>query len=185
MSNGLRRCAIGAALAITAPAFAADAPTDRGWFLEANVLDVESSSGDSPFTFDGEEAGAAVTSGYAFTRNFALQASYHDFGEHSATDCPAAVCTAVPHGDLADIRGLSIAALGTWRVAPAVEAFGKIGVLATDADFERAGFDDTDRGALVGAGVGVWVTPRWRVNLQIERADFDFESAGLGATYRF
>jgi hypothetical protein len=184
MSSGLSRYVLGAGLAFTVPAWSADAP-ERGWLVEANVLEARSSDGKAPFTFDGEESAVSFGGGYAFNKYFALQGTYHDFGEHAATDCPAPVCTAVPHGDLADIRGLSIAAVGTWHVSPSVELFGKLGVLGWRADFERAGFDETDRGALAGVGVGISATPQWRINVQYERADFDLESAGVGVTYRF
>ncbi len=185
MNRGLLQCVVGIGFAVAAPAWSADSPAGEGWFLDANVLEVRSSEGKAPFTFDGKEGGAALTGGYAFTKHLALQGGYYEFGEHAATDCPAPLCTVVPRGDLADIRGLSLAAVGTWRVAPAVEVFGKLGVLDYRADFERAGFEDEDRGALVGAGVGFSVSPSWRISLQYERADFDLEWAGVGMTYRF
>jgi hypothetical protein len=185
MSRKWLHCVLGAGLGISAPAWSADSPAEQGWFLEANVLQVQSSGGKAPFTFDGEEQGLALSGGYAFTKHFAVQAGYYDVGEHAATDCPAPVCTAVPHGDLADIQGVSVAAIGSWRIGEAVEVYGKLGVLGWETDFTRAGFKDTDRGALVGAGVGIWATPRWRINVQYERADFDLESAGIGMTYRF
>jgi hypothetical protein len=185
MSKQVSRVALSVALAVAAPAWSADTPAERGWSLEANVLEVQSSEGKTPFTFDGEETGVALAGSYSFTPHLSIQAAYYDLGSHFVTDCPAPLCTAVPHGDVADLRGLSVAAVGTWRIAPAVELFGKVGVLATDTDFTLSAYEDTDRGALVGAGVGVWATPRWRINVQVERADFDLESAGVGMTYRF
>lgn len=176
---------IGAGLVLAAPVWSQDTARERGWSLEANVLEVESSEGKQPFRFEDEETGVAIAGSYAFAKHFALQGAYYDLGQHFVTDCPAPICTAVPHEDLADIRGLSVAAVGSWRVAPAVEIFGKLGVLASETDFELSGYEDTDRGALVGAGVGIWATPRWRINVQVERADFDLESAGVGMTYRF
>ena len=184
MSKGLSLVAIGVASLLAVPAWSAEAP-ERGWSLEANVLEVQSSEGKTPFTFDGEETGVALAGTYSFTKHLGIQTAYYDVGSHVATDCPAPVCTAVPHGALADIRGVSVAAVGTWRVAPIVEVFGKVGVLAANTEFRLTGFEETDRGALVGAGVGIWATPRWRINVQVERADFDLESAGVGMSYRF
>lgn len=185
MRTRLLHAAVGIGIAVAVPAWSADTPAERGWFLDANVLKARSSEGKAPFTFDGDQTAMSLTGGYAFSKHFALQGGYHRFGEHAATDCPAPICTAVPHDDIADIRGVSVAAVGLWRVAPAVEVFGKVGVLDWRADFERAGFEQDDSGVLVGAGVGFLVTPNWRVNVQYERADFDLESAGLGVTYRF
>lgn len=185
MTNRSMRFAFGSALVIAAPVLAADAPEERGWYVEANVATVASSGSQSPFVFDDDESGWSLAGGYAFNRHFALQAGYHDFGTHFATDCPAPICTAVPHEDRVAIEGLSIVAIGTWPVTANVELFGKLGVLGWDADFELAGGDDQDRDALVGAGVGLRLSPRWRLNVQYERVDFDLESASLGASIRF
>jgi hypothetical protein len=185
MSNAFSALAIGVGLTLTVSAHSAEPLAERGWSLEANVLDVQSSEGKMPYTFDGEETGIGLAGAYSFTKHLGLQTTYYDLGSHFATECPAPICTAVPHGDVADLRGLAVAAVGTWRVAPLVEVFGKVGVLATHTDFAVSGFEDSDRGALVGAGVGIWATPRWRINVQVERADFDLESAGVGMSYRF
>lgn len=185
MGKQFSRLVIGAGLALAAPAWSQDEPAERGWSLEANVLAVESSEGNLPLRFDDEEGGAAVAGTYSFSKHFALQGTYYDLGDHFVTDCPAPICTAVPHEDFAAIRGLSLAAVGSWRVTPAIEIFGKLGVLGTKTDFAFNGYDETDRGALVGAGVGIWATPHWRINVQVERADFDLKSAGVGLSYRF
>jgi hypothetical protein len=179
--------AVGAALILAVPAWPADAPAERGWFVEASVLETESAGGAAPFTFDGEDTGVALGGGYRFTKHLGVHATYYDFGRHAATDCPAPICTAVPHDFSSDVRALSVAALGTWRVAPALEVFAKIGVLGSDTELDLAGVDESDSGALFGAGVGIWATPRFRINVQYERADHDLEleSAGLGVTYRF
>jgi hypothetical protein len=103
-----------------------------------------SSGGGAPFTFEGDESGRAISGGYAFSRHCALQATHYDSGEHFATDCPAPICTAVPNTHFADVTGLAVAAVGTWRLAPALEIFGKVGVLGWDTDFD-----------LESAGVGM------------------------------
>ncbi len=187
MSNVLSRIAYGIGIALAVPAWSADAPQQRGWSLEAQVLEAESSEGELPLRFADEQTGVSIAGNYAFTKHLALQGGYYDLDRHFVTDCPAPICTAVPHEDSADIRGVSLAAVGTWRIAPAVEVFGKLGVLAADSDFQRAERSETDRGSLVGVGVGIWATERWRINVQVERAnlDFDLKSAGVGMTYRF
>jgi hypothetical protein len=174
-------------MALAVPAWSADAPQQRGWSLDAQVLEVESSQGELPLRFADEQTGVSIGGSYSFTKHFALQAGYYDLDRHFVTDCPAPICTAVPHEDVADIRGVSLAAVGTWRIAPAIEIFGKLGVLASESDLQRLGLQETDRGALVGAGVGIWATERWRINVQVERtdADLELESAGVGMTYRF
>lgn len=187
MRKGITSMVIGAALVLAVPAWAADAPTERGWFVEASVLETDSAGGPRPFTFDGEDTGFTLGGGYRFTKHFGLQATYYDLGRHYATDCPAPICTAVPHDYSSDVSALSVAALGSWRVAPALEVFAKIGVLGSDAELNLAGVDESDSGALFGAGLGIWATPRFRINVQYERTDHDLEleSAGIGVTYRF
>lgn len=177
---------LGVALLTLATTALADSSASRGWFLEAHAIDVESSDEQDAFVFDGDESGGYIAGGYAFSRVFALQGGYYRFGDHAATDCPSTlVCTAVLHDDVVDIEGVSLAAIGSWRVTETVELYGKLGVLAWDADFERTGEDESGRDAIAGVGVGIWLSPQWRLNLLYERVDFDLESAGLGATFRF
>lgn len=185
MKTRLSRSLSVALLTLSATALA-DSTETRGWFLEANAIDVESSDAQDTFVFDGEEAGGYFAGGYAFSRVFALQGGYYRFGDHAATDCPSTlICTAVLHDDVVDIEGVSFAAIGSWRVTETIELYGKLGVLAWDADFDRGGDDASGRDAIAGAGVGIWLSPQWRLNLLYERVDFDLESAGLGATFRF
>lgn len=174
-----------ALLTLTSTALA-DSTAPRGWFLEANAIDVESSGEQNAFVFDGDESGAYLAGGYAFSRVFALQGGYYRFGDHAASDCPSTlVCTAVLHDDVVDLEGVSLAAIGSWRVTDTLELYGKLGVLAWDADFTVTGGDKSGRDAIAGVGVGIWVSPQWRLNLLYERVDFDLESAGLGMTFRF
>jgi opacity protein-like surface antigen len=189
--------AVGGILTVSAGVASAQARDDRGWFLEASVLEVDSSgnaetsflpvTSSVPFPFAGENPGFAIKGSYAFTRLFGLQAGYYDFGEHSAWQgCPfgMACATVVLPPVRVHMAGLSLAAVGTWHATERVELFGKLGILRGEVDFGRVP-DDRDSGMLRGAGVGVWLTERWRLDAQYERVDFDFESAGIGATYRF
>jgi hypothetical protein len=187
MRKGISSLIVGVASTLAVPAWSADSPTERGWFVEAGVLETESAGGEAPFTFAGEDTGFTLGGGYTFTKHLGLQAVYYDAGRHAATDCPAPLCTAIPHDLTPDVRALSVAALGTWRVAPALEIFGKVGVLGSKAELDAPAADESDSGALVGAGLGIWATPRFRINLQYERSDHDLEleSAGVGVTYRF
>jgi hypothetical protein len=67
----------------------------------------------------------------------------NDLGAPLAGRCPAPVGATAPHLQIAGIRGASIAALGAWRVAPAVEVFANVGVPGSDAGIERAGHERT------------------------------------------
>ncbi len=183
------RALAGMALAGFASAIAAAEPRDRGWSIEANVLEAESSGEHALYLFDSREPGRSVRGSYAFSRHFALQAGYYDLGEHVALGCRVLVCPAVfppvQPDQPVDIAGVSLAAVGTWPVTDRLELFGKLGVLGWDADFQTSGVEESDRGALASVGVGIWVSPKWRLDVQYEHVDFDLESAGIGATYRF
>lgn len=188
MNKGLGSIVGAIALSLTAPAWSAGAAEQPGWFIEGSVLEAASAKGESPFVFDDEKPGIAIGGGYGFTKHLSLAAFYHELGEHTAVKtCTAEPCTLELAQPETDIRGLSVAAIGTWRVARIVEVFGKVGVIGTRADYEGTTPDDSDRGALFGAGVGIHATPHWRINVLYERADHDLEleSAGVGVTYRF
>jgi opacity protein-like surface antigen len=195
--------AVGGALAVSAAVASAQAPDDRGWLLEASVLEVHAPGyrewpvGD---VFRHEKRGLAVKGGYAFARHFALQAGYSDFGARQqlvSWRCPdGRACATVvlpPSRVRVDLETLSFAALGTWQATDKVDLFGRVGVVRANMRVESssasgalsASRNDRERGTLRGAGVGVWLAPRWRLDVQYERVDFDFESAGIGATYRF
>lgn len=188
MNKGLWCIAGSVGLCLVAPASAADAPAQQGWFVEARVIEAESAGGEEPFRFDDERTGYTIGGGYAFTKHLSIEAAYHDLREHEARNlCTLQPCAPETAFSPVDIRALSVAAIGTWRVAPSVEVFGKLGVLGSRADYDVPESDDTDSGALVGAGVGIYVTPRWRINVLYERVDhtLDLDSAGVGMTYRF
>lgn len=188
MNERLRSILGAVGLSLTAPAWWAQAQEPRGWFVEATVLEAASAKGEAPYVFDDETSGIVIGGGYGFTKHLSLAASYHELGEHTAVrTCTAQPCTLELSEPETDIRGLSVAAIGTWHIARIVEVFGKVGVLGTRADYNGAAPDDSDRGALFGAGVGIHATPNWRINVLYERADHDLEieSAGVGVTYRF
>lgn len=189
MRKGSWSIAGGIGLILTVPAWSADVPDQKGWFIAASVLEADSAGGEEPVAFDDERTGVSLGGGYAFTKHLALEAAYQELGEHTVTTaCSTQPCLLALYPDRsADVRTLSVAAIGTWRVAPIVEVFGKVGVLGSSADYRHEEPADTDRGALVGAGIGILATPRWRINVQYQRADHDLEldSAGVGVTYRF
>jgi hypothetical protein len=207
MNAGLHLAVVGV-LVVAPPVASAQSPDDRGWFLEASVLEVDSSAYQErrvshpnffqqyvlQSAFSGaDRRGFAVKGSRAFTRHFALQAGYYELGELSAPwqcvgiGCPTPLVPVPPTA--AELEAFSLAAVGTWPLSERVDLFGKLGTFRVDLDvapsFPLAPQDDRGREVLRGAGVGVWLTPRWRLDMQYERADIAFESLGIGATYRF
>ena len=182
----LSRFSLGCALWIAPGAFVTAAETDRGWSVEADVLDVESMGTVSGFTFQGEESGLSLGLGYAFNRHLAVEANYHQWGEHFATDCPVPLNCIVQNADGIDVSGLSVLVVGVWPITGKLEVYGKLGAMGWDADFKQFPSDDTGRDAVYGIGIGAWLSPSWRLKLGYEKVDdLDLRYAGLGLTYRF
>lgn len=171
-------------LALLAPAVAlAEAP---GFFIEADVRDVDASGEISGFTLDDDDAGASLSLGFAFNRYFSLQVGYHNLGSHYATDCPPPLVCIVNNVDEVDVSAWSAAATASWPFAENFEVFGTVGAMDWEADFSVfPGRDDSSTDWLYGAGAAWWPTPSWRLGLSWERVDFDFDSIKLAVRYQF
>lgn len=92
--------------------------------------------------------------------------------------CAAGVALALAAPAFAGDAPSEVAVQRVWRVAPAAEVFGEIGVLATQTQFALSSFDYTQRRTIE-------VAPPWRLDEQLEHAALDLASAGAGAAYRF
>lgn len=140
--------------------------------------------------------------GYRFSRYFALDAGYVDFGEAKATVTDFA-------GTSGQFRfkanGISASALGSLPLGN-WQPFLKLGLLSADVDASLAGvsngtpfaFKGSDSGGftlLWGIGGDVTLTERWRLKFELDYADSvgDDESTGqthilstsVGIAYRF
>jgi hypothetical protein len=75
------------ALLLLAGPVVAETP-GQGWFVEADISDVDASGVISGFTVDDDDIGASIALGFAFNRYFSVQVGYEDLGSYLATDCP-------------------------------------------------------------------------------------------------
>ena len=157
-----------------------------GWFVEADVRQVDASGIVSGIAVDDDGTGASIGLGYAFNRHFALLGSYHDMGSFAASDCPPPLlCVTINYGEV-DVSGFSLVGTASLPLSETFELFGTAGVLDWDADFSAFPIgDDSRTDVLYGAGAAWWPAPEWRFSLNFERVDFDLDSIRLGVRYQF
>lgn len=136
-----------------------------------------------------DDASYAVGAGYAFTRNFSLEAAYQDFGSHSGeTDCPPDfACLVIPVPTKADLTGISLSMIGSMPITDRLDVYGKIGFVSWDVDFDgiSSAFDDSGEDLLYGAGLRGSINDHWHVFAEYRRVDLDISTAGIGLSYRF
>jgi OOP family OmpA-OmpF porin len=131
----------------------------------------------------------ALGAGYGFSGNFSVQASYVDFGSHYAeTDCPPGFsCLVIPVPTEADMTGIALSLTGKLPLARNLDAYGKIGLLSWDVEFDdiSAAFDTSGEDLLYGAGLRWSVANHWDLFAEYERVDLDLDTASIGVSYRF
>lgn len=125
--------------------------------------------------------------GYRVNPNFAVEASYIDFGEVSARG----QTFGVPFSVRASATAWGVAALGILPVGQ-LSLFGKMGLLMTDAKASASGIggsfsdSETDTGLHIGFGAMVDVTPAFSIRAEWEREDEnEIDMMTLGIQVRF
>jgi opacity protein-like surface antigen len=133
---------------------------------------------------DDEDNSWKIVGGYRFLDNFAVEASYVDFGEMSA---PLLTGTGVPFS--AEAKGFTAFGVGMIPV-PFFDLFAKVGVARIDAETRGLATNSDDNTTEFAYGGGAqW---RWRnlaVRAEYEKFDTDvvgdLDLISLGATYTF
>jgi OmpA-OmpF porin, OOP family len=121
-----------AALALTA-AMAAQADVQPGFYMGAGIgstkIDDDGFDG-AGIDFDDSDTGFKVFGGYSFSQNFAIEATYFDFGEASGRfeDFVGPVSFDV------GVSGLSASAVGVLPLSDMFSVFGKLGYASYDVD---------------------------------------------------
>ena len=171
-----------------------DADLDLGSALDSAGYDVISSSSDD------SDIGYKVYAGYQFNPNFAVEASYVDFGKFEAN---ATVMAGEPiaANASASIDGFGFALVGKLPIQNGFNVYGKLGMVAWDADLDvnlnslsgDFATSDGEDGSDPFYGIGA----EYEINQLVLRAEYerydlseggedfevDFLSAGIG--YRF
>jgi OmpA-OmpF porin, OOP family len=126
--------------------------------------------------------------GYQFNRNFALEASYFDYGSVSASG----QTFGIPFSVSGDATAFGIAAMGILPLGDRVSLFGKLGLLNTEIDVTAAGIggavseSDSETGLHIGVGVMFDLGRNFSVRAEWERNDeAEIDMISIGAQFRF
>lgn len=155
-------------LCLTPPAFADENSglyLGVGWGEFGGGID---DIGDLDIDFDEDEDVAKVFGGWRLNRWLALQLEYMDLGELES-DLSA--------DDILDVEThtWSPSVVGTFPIG-FIELFASAGLLYYDAEAEFNGtdiFDESDRGEIYGAGVGLTLLERLALRLEYQRLEID------------
>lgn len=138
---------------------------------------------------DDDGSSFKLGAGYAFTSNIAVEVAFQDFGSHDGeTDCPPGfACLVIPVSARADLTGTSLAVVGTVPISDKFSAYGKIGLISWDVEFEgfSSAFDTSGEDLLYGVGLKWSVNDRWKVFAAYERAELDLGTAEVGVSLHF
>lgn len=180
-----------AALLVGAPALAQDSNTD-GFYVGFglgdystgvdnidNVDDIDTDNLD----FDPDNAARKVFAGWRFNRFFAVQVDWLDFDRSQAALDALNIST--------ESEGLAPSVVGTLPLGP-IELFARAGILWYDVSVTSNNgidVDESDRGPVYGAGIGVTVAKRLNLRLEYEVIDIDnlddTNALWLSAAWRF
>lgn len=178
----------GAGLAcLLIPGFAA---ADSGFYIGAGAggATIEAELGDTgipgvPTSFDEDDTATKIFAGYTFDLPFfdvALEAGYVDFGQPEID---------ILGDDLTvDTTGINAWGIATFN-AGIIDLYGKLGLIAWEAEAALAGFDADDDGTDLGYGVGaafglgpLEVRGEYEV---YDLDDTDVSMISVGVLYRF
>jgi OOP family OmpA-OmpF porin len=126
--------------------------------------------------------------GYQFNRNFAIEASYFDYGSVSTNG----QLLGLPVNVSGDISAFGIAAVGILPLGNNFSLFGKLGLLRTEVDVTAsvAGFpssdSDDETGLHYGVGVLFDLGRNFSIRAEWERNDeVEVDMLSIGVQFRF
>lgn len=125
----------------------------------------------------------SVSGGYKFHPNFALEASYINFGDTEDNIAPIWTLEA---------DGFNVSAVGILPAVENVDLFAKVGAFMWDAELDESGFGkrDKDSGTDLSYGVGASVNLTDQFSVLVEYQGFgiydeNFSNISLGARFNF
>ncbi|MBT8132399.1 MAG: porin family protein, partial [Gammaproteobacteria bacterium] len=161
----------------------------QGYFLVSagkTDADFRTTSADA---VQGDDTSFELGVGFAFNENFAIEASYQDFGEPDGfAGCPPDVlCIAiVPFArEPVSLNGWSAALRGAVPLTGSLSAFGKIGFLSWDTSATNQGLNASGTDLLYAVGVAADLNDRVSLQLSWEQAELDIETVKLGMRFNF
>ena len=176
---------IGAAALVAPSTGTAQAQQDHGWYIGGGAGQMKT-EGNCPagVTCDLTDTAWKVFGGYQFSRNWALEATYGDWGKISVSGGGA---TAV-----GEISSFGVAALGILPLGEVFSVFGKAGAVYTQQKFTLSGgatgtgiAQEGSEGHL-GVGAMLNVTRSFGLRAEWERLiKSEVNIVSIGIQYRF
>jgi OOP family OmpA-OmpF porin len=134
---------------------------------------------------DDKDSAWKLFGGYRFNRYVAIEATYVDWGDATAT-------VGGPTAISAEQQSMGVAAVGSLGLGPQFSVFGKLGFLRTEQKIRRASATQTttvegDETELhYGLGVKYHFTANWAARAEWERTEkLEVEMLSIGAEFRF
>ena len=140
---------------------------------------------------DSDNDSYALGVGYTVNQNFSLQAAYQGFGSHNATTgCPpgfACVGLVLPLSTRADLKVVSLSAIGSIPLTDRFDVFGKVGIASWNVDYTgiSSAFDTSGEDLLYAAGLRWSIDDNWKISAEYEKVELGFDTAGIGVSYHF
>lgn len=166
-----------AILASSIVLLSATASAEGGYLgLSVGQTDVDLSGFD-----DGDSI--AISGGYKFNKNFAIEAAYVDLGESEDDIDPVWTLEA---------DGFNFSAVGIIPVNEKIDIFGKVGIFMWDVSLDEAGYGElaSDDGTDLSFGIGASanLTEQFGLVFEYQRFDLDDDDVtniSIGARFNF
>jgi hypothetical protein len=160
------------------------------------TTDVDASIGDAfDQVVDGEDDSQAIEAGYRWSRYFAVQGAYHDFGEVEGFGDPCTddsqVCIPIEIPLDAETEAFSLSLVPQLPLGERLSVFVKVGAISLQTEVndqeEFIDFvDDIDEQEVIyGAGLRLGIFGSIQVFYEYEWVGEDFESQSFGASWQF
>lgn len=194
MRSIITTMSLGLTLGLTLASTPALADQDRGLYVGIGVgdfsLEVDDFDDVTGENFDGSDTSLKAFGGWRFSRNFALELAYIDFGGPDDT----VDIDGTPVNAAVDISGFAPYLVGTLPLG-IFELFAKVGYYFYDADVDAssggisASESVSDEDLVYGAGVGIVLFDHLATRLEYEIIDVsdvdDASALWLTAAWRF
>lgn len=161
-------------LATTMIGSAAHAAEQSRFFIEAGVGMSSTDLGSEPgVSVDEKDVFFSIGAGYSFNKMFAIEAGYIDLGKVKIS------VPAIPYTATLSADGFYFGPRLTLEISPQFEAYGRVGVLAWDAEVKDSlGFSASDDGTDVYFGIGAAYKISKQVSLGADWTRYAYEGDG-------
>jgi hypothetical protein len=172
---------------------------DNGLYisLKYGTTDVEADFGDAfDQVIDGDDDSQTIEAGYRWSRFFAVQVGYHDFGDIPGIGTPCdeddEVCIPVEVPIESESTAWSLSLVPQLPLGKRFSVFGKVGIVAVETeindvidavDFLEDDFSEDD--VIWGAGLRLQVIGPLQIFYEYEGIADNYETQSFGATWQF